>query len=52
MDPAEVGFQYIDMAIEGDDILFLSRTSWNGARNYHDANYSVFSRLRNFRDLM
>ncbi|MBE6559963.1 MAG: exo-alpha-sialidase [Ruminococcaceae bacterium] len=52
MDPAEIGFQYIDLMIEGDDLLFLSRTAWNGARNYHDANFSVFSRIRNFRDLL
>ena len=49
MDENQVGFQYIDFEFEGEDILFLSRTAWNGARNYHDANYSVFSRVRNFR---
>ena len=47
----EVGFQYIDFEMEGEDILFLSRTAWNGARNHHDANFSVFSRIRRFRDL-
>lgn len=48
----EVGFQYVDFEIEEDDLLYLSRTSWNGAHNYHDANYSVFSRIRNFRNLL
>ncbi|MBR4000074.1 MAG: hypothetical protein IKI93_17220, partial [Clostridia bacterium] len=41
----EVGFQYIDFMIEGDSILFQSRTSFNGAHNFHDANYAVFSRI-------
>lgn len=45
----DIGFQYIDFFMEGDDILFLSRTAWNGAANFHDANYSVFSRIRDFR---
>ena len=48
----EVGFQYVDFFIEGEDILFLSRTAFNGAANFHDANYSVFSRIRDFRALL
>ena len=48
----EVGFQYIAWFIEGDDILFLSRTAFNHAWNHHDANYSVFSRIPHFRDLL
>ncbi len=48
----EVGFQYIAYLIEGDDILFLSRTAFNHAANFHDANYSVFSRIRDFRKLL
>ena len=46
---SQVGFQYVDFIIEGEDILLLSRTSFNGAANFHDANYSVFARLQNFR---
>ena len=45
----EIGFQYIAYLIEGDDILLLSRTAFNQAANFHDANYSVFHRVRNFR---
>ena len=45
----EVGFQYVDFFIEGEDILLLSRTAFNGAANYHDANYSVFHRIGSFR---
>ena len=46
---SQVGFQYVDFMIEGEDILLLSRTAFNGASNYHDANYSVFARLKDFR---
>lgn len=51
-DPQMVGFQYIDFEIEGDDIIYLSRTAMNNAKNYHDANYSTFHRIRNFRNLL
>ena len=47
---SEVGFQYVDFIIEGDDLLFLTRTAFNRAANFHDANYSVFTRIRNFRE--
>lgn len=40
-----VGFQYSDFLIEDDSIAFLTRVAYNGAANYHDANYSVFDRL-------
>ncbi|NLD87303.1 MAG: hypothetical protein GX633_03495 [Clostridiales bacterium] len=46
---SEVGFQYVDFEIEGDKILYLSRTAWNGAHNFHDANYSVFGCIEDFR---
>lgn len=49
--PQEEGFQYVEFEIEGDDILYLCRTAINGAHNYHDANYTVFDRIRNFRNL-
>lgn len=39
-----VGFQYVDFEIEGDEILYMIRVSMNGARNFHDANYSIFDR--------
>lgn len=48
-DPAKVGFQYVDFFIEGQDILWLCRSAMNGAVNFHDANYSTFHRLRDFR---
>ena len=52
LDPAKVGFQYISFLICGDDILYLSRTAFNSARNFHDANYSTFHKIRNFRKLL
>ena len=51
-DPQMVGFQYIDFEIEGEDIIYLSRTAMNGAKNYHDANYSTFHRVEGFRSLL
>jgi hypothetical protein len=50
-DPQMVGFQYIDFEIEDDDIIYLSRTAMNQAKNYHVANYSTFHRVEKFRDL-
>ena len=50
-DPALIGFQYVDFLIEGDDLLFLCRTAMNGARSYHDSNFSTFHRVSHFRSL-
>ena len=44
-----VGFQYVDMEFENDDLIFLCRTAVNGANNHHDSNYITFHRLENFR---
>ncbi len=46
---SEEGMQYVDFFIEGDDIIYLSRTAMNGCRNFHDANYSTFHRIKDFR---
>ena len=51
-DPKMVGFQYVDFEIEGDDIIYLCRTAINNAKNFHDANYSTFHRIENFRSLV
>jgi hypothetical protein len=47
---SRVGFQYLDWQFDGDDIVAVCRTSWDGA-NYHDANYITFHRLSRFRSL-
>ncbi len=51
-DGGKIGFQYIDFFIEGDDILYQSRTAFNQAHNYHDANYACFHKIENFRELI
>lgn len=50
-DPRKVGFQYVDFFIEGEDLLWLCRTAFNDARDFHDANYSTFHRIHNFRNI-
>lgn len=50
-DPKMVGFQYVDFEFDDDDLIWLCRTAMNGARNFHDANYSTFHRLKEFRAL-
>ena len=47
-DRAKHAFQYVDWQFDGDDIVAVSRTSWDGD-TYHNANYLTFHRLRNFR---
>lgn len=47
-----VGFQYPTFIIDGDDILLQLRTALGGARNYHDANYSTFHVIRDFRQYL
>jgi len=42
------GFQYVDWQFDGNDIVWVSRTSWYGLR-YHDANMITFDRISNFR---
>ncbi len=55
-DQKKHGFQYIDWQFDGKDIVFLSRTAYDdefdGARNFHDANYLTFHRVKNFRKLV
>jgi hypothetical protein len=49
------GFQYVDWLFEGNDIIAVIRTAFDdgqgGAHNAHDANYMIFERVRNFRQL-
>ncbi len=48
----EVGYQYPSYLFDGDDILLQVRTATNGARNFHDANYSTFHVIPDFRSLL
>ena len=47
---SRVGFQYPDWQFDGDEVVAVTRTSWDGL-NYHDANYILFHRIKNFRVL-
>lgn len=47
-DPDKHAFQYVDWQFDGNDIVAVSRTSWDGD-TYHNANYLTFHRLLNFR---
>ena len=46
------GVSYPSFIIDGDDILYVSRTAYGQLKNEHDNNYVTFHRLRNFRDLV
>ena len=47
MDPEKIGFQYPVFLFEGDDtLLVLSRTAYNDAHTFHDANYQTFYRVK------
>lgn len=48
----EIGFQYPDFQIEGDDVIYLLRTAYDGTTWFHDANQITFHRLQNFRSLL
>jgi hypothetical protein len=43
------GFQYVDWHFDGDDIIYLVRTAYDGAHNYHDSNRITFGRVERFR---
>ncbi len=46
------GFQYVDWQFDGEDIIYLVRTAYDGAHNYHDSNRITFHRLAGFRRLI
>lgn len=50
------GFQYADWLIDGNDIIFLSRTGYDdeygGPPRAHDANYLTFHRIENYKELL
>ena len=48
----EVGFQYVDFVFSGDDMIFVSRTAFNHAHNFHDSNYITAHRITDFRALI
>ena len=46
----KIGFQYADWLFDDEDMIILVRTAFNGAHNFHDANYITFHRLEEFRE--
>ncbi len=46
------GFQYVDWQFDGEDIIALVRTAFDGAPNFHDSNRIVFHRIRSYRSLL
>lgn len=55
-DPVKHAFQYVDWVFDGEDIVYLSRTAYDdglgGAHRAHDANYTTFHRIPQFRSLL
>lgn len=43
------GFQSASWQFDGDDIIYLSRTAYRGAKNMHDANRITYHVIRDFR---
>lgn len=48
-DRMQHAWQYIDWVFDDDDIIYASRTGWDGSHNAHDANFLTFHRIRDFR---
>lgn len=50
------GFQYMDWQIDGDDMVFVSRTAYDdghgGASSSHDNNFFTFHKVENFRTMI
>ena len=45
----QVAFQYADWQFDGDDIIYVLRTAYDGAANAHDANRITFHKISGFR---
>jgi len=46
------GFQYVDWQFDGDDLIYVVRTAYRGAHNFHDANRVTFHRLPAYSQLL
>ncbi|WP_168123707.1 sialidase family protein [Paenibacillus sp. HB172176] len=46
----KTGFQYADWQFDGDDLIYVVRTSYDGAHTFHDSNLIVYGVLNDFRD--
>jgi len=45
---ALTGFQYVDWRFDGDDIIYLVRTAYDGAPNFHDSNRITYHVLEDY----
>ena len=45
-------FSYMEWLFDGDDIILLSRSAWNGANSAHDNNTLTFHRLENYKQYL
>jgi hypothetical protein len=50
-EPRHHAWQYLDWQFDGEDLIAVSRTAWEGAKAAHDANYFTFHRFTGFRKL-
>ena len=48
-EPRHHGWQYLDWQFDGEDLIAVSRTAWEGSKAAHDANYFTFHRVAGFR---
>jgi len=48
----KTGYHYSSLLIDGDDIVAVIRTAWDGADSYHNSNRLTFKRIEKFRDLL
>ena len=48
----ENAYSYPDFIFSGEDILLLSRTAYNGAKNNHDTNMITFHKIKDFRQYL
>jgi len=48
----EDAYSYPDFIFSGEDILLLSRTAYNGAKNNHDTNMITFHKIEGFRQYL
>ena len=46
------GFQYVDWQLDGENIIYVVRTAYDGAHNFHDANRMTFHRIENYRSVL
>jgi hypothetical protein len=48
-EPRHHAWQYLDWQFDGEDLIAVSRTAWEGSKAAHDANYFTFHRVAGFR---